>query len=151
MRHKNLHKLKSPAELIISGDKPCKKGFCKAIVLSFLKYMLISEIKHLGYRKGQEESTDKNLPFTKTWIFYTWKLRLTFALVLGFYSPARICFSQSVAGRLYNTTIFPNIVPPVLHSTVADHLFSLCFRLHIAVVIKTSDRHFKIYCQYLHS
>lgn len=58
--------MKGPVELIISGDKPCKKGFCKVIVLSFLKQTLISKIKHHGDREGQEESTDKNLPFTKT-------------------------------------------------------------------------------------
>lgn len=147
----NLLEPKGPAELIIAGDKPCQKGFCKMIALSFLKQTLISKIKHLGDREGQEESTDKNLPFTKTWIFCMRKLRLTFALVLGFYSPARICLSQSVAGRLYNTTTFPNIVPPGLHSTVAAHLFRLCFRLHIAVIINTSERCFINYCQYLHS
>lgn len=147
----NLLEPKGPAELIIAGDKPCKKGFCKSISLSFLKQALISKMKHLRDGEGQGESTDKNLPFTETWIFHMWKLRLTFALVLGFYSPARICLSQSAAGRLYNKTTFPNILPPVLHSAVAVRLFRLRFRLHRAVITNTPDRCFINYCQDLHS
>lgn len=59
--------MKGPVELIISGDKPCKKGFCKVIVLFILKNRRsISKIKHLGDREGQEGKQIRTYLFTKT-------------------------------------------------------------------------------------